>query len=464
MALGECEMQSIKKLFQRFHELPDNLPASHYRSWVLINYSCFMGGVVHFLFIFIFAIVGVFPLALLNIVSSVIWAFAVYFNLKGSMKKCLSLANFEIVMHACLCTIMIGWSTGFHYYILVMPSIVFLTPLNLKTKIMVSVINIILYSLLNYFFQSFTPIMAINSTLMNVFNFTNIAVFGFIFSYFSFHYRTVVIETEAKLEMEHRKTNAALVERNEILKQLNEELTEAADYVKSLLPEPINEGPVKTEWRFVPSASLGGDAFGYHWIDSDHFAIYLLDVSGHGVGAALLSVSVINALRSQSLPDTDFKDCKQVLESLNVTFPSEENNDMFFTIWYGVYKKSTSALTYSSGGHPPALLLNDNAKSDSEAILLRTPNNVIGCMPDVTYEKREYLVGEHDRLYIFSDGVYEVEKSDGSMWRFQEFSDFMNKVKAEGQSILDHLHRYTDNLKQSDNFEDDFTIVEVTFT
>jgi sigma-B regulation protein RsbU (phosphoserine phosphatase) len=463
MALGECEMQSIKKLFQRFHELPDNLPASHYRSWVLINYSCIMGGIVHFLFIFIFAIVQVFPLALLNIVSSVIWAFAVYFNLKGSMKICLSLANFEIVMHALLCTIMIGWNTGFHYHILVMPAIVFLTPLNLKNKIMVSVIDIILYGLFNYFFQSFTPIMAINSTLMYVFNYTNIAVFGFILSYFSFHYRTVVIETEAKLEMEHRRTNAALVERNEILNQLNEELTEAADYVKSLLPEPINEGPVKTEWRFVPSASLGGDAFGYHWIDSDHFAIYLLDVSGHGVGAALLSVSVINALRSQSLPDTDFKDCKQVLESLNVTFPSEENNDMFFTIWYGVYKKSTSALTYSSGGHPPALLLNDNAKSDSEAILLRTPNNVIGGMPDVTYEKREYLVGEHDRLYIFSDGVYEVEKSDGSMWRFQEFADFMNKVKTEGQSILDHLHRYTDNLKKSDNFEDDFTIVEIAF-
>jgi sigma-B regulation protein RsbU (phosphoserine phosphatase) len=58
----------------------------------------------------------------------------------------------------------------------------------------------------------------------------------------------------------------------------------------------------------------------------------LIDVSGHGVGAALLSVSVMNALRSQSLPDTDFKDPEQVLASLNVAFPGEENNDMFFTI------------------------------------------------------------------------------------------------------------------------------------
>jgi sigma-B regulation protein RsbU (phosphoserine phosphatase) len=457
-------MQFYKNLFQHIHELPGNLPASHYRSWVLLNYSFIMGGVAHFLFIFMFALVGVIPLALLNIASSIIWGFAVYFNIKGFVRAGISLTNFEIVMHAWLCTILIGWNTGFHYHILVLPSVLFLTPWTVTTKIIISVINLILYSILNYFFQAFTPLMTINSIFVIVFNYTNIAVFGFILAYFAFHYRTVVIETEAKLELEHQKTSTALIERNEILTQLNEELTEAADYVKSMLPKPLNEGPVKTDWRFFPSTALGGDAFGYHWIDEDHFAIYLLDVSGHGVGAALLSVSVMNTLRSQTLPDTDFKDSKQVLESLNMAFPGENNNDMFFTIWYGVYKNSTRELTYASGGHPPALLLGGNAEGDSEATLLRTPNYVIGGMSEVTYEKRECLVGEHDRLYIFSDGVYEVQKSDGTMWRFQEFSDFMNKVKVEGQSVLDHLHRYAGNLSQSDGFEDDFTIVEVSFT
>jgi sigma-B regulation protein RsbU (phosphoserine phosphatase) len=139
------------------------------------------------------------------------------------------------------------------------------------------------------------------------------------------------------------------------------------------------------------------------------------DVSGHGVGAALLSVSVMNALRSQSLPNTDFKDPEQVLASLNSTFPSEENNDMFFTIWYGVYNKSTRELTYASGGHPPALLFENTSSGDSGATLLRTANNAIGAMTDVTYEKSKHLVGEQTTLYIFSDGVYEVEKSDGSM-------------------------------------------------
>jgi sigma-B regulation protein RsbU (phosphoserine phosphatase) len=457
-------MPFYNKLFQRFHELPDILQASHYRWWVFLNYSCFMGGAVHFLFIFIFALVGVKPLALFNVASTIIWAFATYFNLKGYSKTGLIIANIEIVLHAWLCTLIIGWNTGFHYHILVLPVVFFLAPWPVAGKIIASATNIILYSLLNYFFQAFNPLISIDQILVVVFKYTNIATFGFILSYFAFYYRVIVIEVEAKLELEHQKTNEALIERNEILTQLNGELVEAADYVKSMLPKPIKEGPVKTDWRFFPSTSLGGDAFGYHWIDEDHFAVYLLDVSGHGVGAALLSVSVLNALRSQTLPRADFKNSKQVLESLNMTFPGEENNDMFFTIWYGVYKKSTRELTYASGGHPPALLIGGNANGDSEAILLRTPNYVIGGMSGVTYEKRECLVGEQDRLYIFSDGVYEFEKSDGSMWRLQEFADFMNKVKAEGQTILDHLHRYATNLKQSDNFEDDFTIVEVAFT
>ena len=350
-------MAFYKNFLQRFHELPDNLPASHYRSWVFLNYANLLAGILHFLLIFMFAVVGVKPLALFNIASTIIWAFALYFNLKGREKISVVFGNIEVVLHAWLATIIIGWNTGFHYQIFGLSMFYFLTHWPLVSKIVLSAINCMMYILLSYYFKTHIPVSAIEPTLINTFYYANIASFAFTLSAFAFQYRTAVIEVEAKLELEHQKTNAALIERNETLAQLNEELAEAADYVKNMLPKPINEGPVKTDWRFIPSTSLGGDAFGYHWIDGDHFAIYLLDVSGHGVGAALLSVSVMNALRSQTLPETDFKDSKQVLESLNIAFPGEENNDMFFTMWYGVYNKSTRELTYASGGHPPAIFI-----------------------------------------------------------------------------------------------------------
>jgi sigma-B regulation protein RsbU (phosphoserine phosphatase) len=141
-------------------------------------------------------------------------------------------------------------------------------------------------------------------------------------------------------------------------KRLAAELADAAGYVRSLLPAPL-EGAVRAQWRFKPSVELGGDIFGYHWINPDRLAIYLLDVSGHGVGAALLSLSVFNVLRTQSLQGADFGDPASVLGQLNRVFPMEQHNNLLFTIWYGVFDRNRRRLTYSSGGHPPAVLTGD---------------------------------------------------------------------------------------------------------
>jgi len=174
----------------------------------------------------------------------------------------------------------------------------------------------------------------------------------------------MAIKSDKKFYAAHQKTMTALEQRDQVLKQLDKELFEAADYVKKILPQPITEGVIRTNWRFMPSTSLGGDAFGYHKVDDENFAFYLIDVSGHGVGAALLSASVINVVRSQSLPKTDFKDPVQVLKALNLAFPSEANKDMFFTIWYGVFNKNNRELIYASAGHPPAILCDEDSSSE----------------------------------------------------------------------------------------------------
>ncbi len=163
-----------------------------------------------------------------------------------------------------------------------------------------------------------------------------------------------------------------------VLGMLNSELAEAAEYVKFILPQPITEGPLQADWRFVPCTSLGGDSLGYHWLDDDSFAIYLIDVCGHGVGAALHSVSVLNVLRSKNLQNVDFRKPDQVLAGLNAVFPMDNHQGMYFTIWYGVYNGSSRLLTYASGGHPPALLIQDTAGNASEIMELRTPNMIIG--------------------------------------------------------------------------------------
>src|SRR5262245_49563837 len=124
----------------------------------------------------------------------------------------------------------------------------------------------------------------------------------------------------------HSRGYIALLERNEAYQRLAEsqallaaEIATAARYVQSLLPEKL-AGKVHIDWKFVPSTQLGGDMFGYHWLDRDHLALYLLDVSGHGVGSSLLAVSAANVLSSRSLPETDFREPGQVCARLNDVF------------------------------------------------------------------------------------------------------------------------------------------------
>lgn len=260
-----------------------------------------------------------------------------------------------------------------------------------------------------------------------------------------------------------------LLERNEAFKRLEEsqkllqsELAEAATYVRSLLPLPL-EHPIKTEWRFIPSTQLGGDAFGYHWLDDRHFAIYLLDVCGHGVGAALHSISVINVLRSQNLPRADFYDPSSVLTALNGAFQMEKHNNMFFTIWYGVYDKTTGEILYSSGGHPPAILITGESADRAAFQELKTPGMVIGALPEAEFCNARCLVEPYNRLYLFSDGVYEVQRESGAMLMLRDFIDLLMKTPRRGGGELDYLVQFIQNIQGKSFFVDDFSLLQISF-
>ena len=245
-------------------------------------------------------------------------------------------------------------------------------------------------------------------------------------------------------------------------RQLERELAEAADYVKDLLPKPASEGLFGADWIFQPSAKLGGDCFDYHWVEPGRLAVFLLDVSGHGIGAALLSVSVMNVLRSQGLPHTDFTDPAGVLGSLNRHFQMENQNNMYFTIWYGVWAPATGELTFACAGAPPALLLPPDPKA--EALELGTPDMIVGVDLEYTYENRSVKVTPGTRLYLFSDGVYEVRKSSGKMMAFRDFTEHLTRrARKSSDSTVQAMLREIQGLSGADHFDDDFSLLEVTF-
>ncbi len=240
---------------------------------------------------------------------------------------------------------------------------------------------------------------------------------------------------------------------------LENELAEAVGYVRSLLPAPML-APLHIESLFLPSRQLGGDCFDYFWLTPETLAIYLLDVSGHGLGAALPSVSVLNLLRSQSLQGVDYTEPAEVLTALNQGFQMSNHDNKYFTIWYGVYHLPTRTLTYASAGHPPALLWTEQGHQCQHLKTLGCP---IGLFSEGGYTSSQVQVPLGSLMYILSDGVYEIYQPEGSIWGLDAFEALLYDNCAYYHQPLSEILNSIQSSAHTTAFIDDLSLLKIRF-
>ena len=251
--------------------------------------------------------------------------------------------------------------------------------------------------------------------------------------------------------------NAAFAALSESEAHMKAEIARAAAYVRSLLDAPIDSGDVIADWRFVPCEALGGDVFGYHWIDEHHLAAYVIDVSGHGVGPALMGVSAMNLIRSGSLEREQVLDPTRTLQALNAAFQMSRHDGMYFTIWYGVYDKRTR-----------------------ELVKLESTSFMVGAVDEYEAPTMRMTLAAGDRLYLFSDGVFELHLADGGIWGLDELEALIRAKSAgsSGAALLDDVVRITTRItlegrgvaeadiaaaSRSVTWDDDFSLIELRF-
>lgn len=198
---------------------------------------------------------------------------------------------------------------------------------------------------------------------------------------------------------------------------LRESLDVAAGIQKSLLPTkpPAIDG-VDVGWIFEPCDQLAGDSLNIVRLDDRHVAFYMLDVSGHGLPAALLSVTLSRLLSTTSEDSILFAggDAGEdgptaarpsiVLERLNRQFPFEPGTRQYFTIFYGILDVETMELHYASAGHPAGVIVSRSG----EARILHASGFPVGLVPDATYRDRFVHLRRGDRLALYTDGVTEA--------------------------------------------------------
>ena len=244
--------------------------------------------------------------------------------------------------------------------------------------------------------------------------------------------------------------------------QLASELASAASYTASILPNGLS-GQVNISSRYLPARELGGDSFDYSWIDDDHLIVYLLDVSGHGLEPALLSISVHNMLRSRSISTATLLTPEAVLTELNHRFQMEHHHEHYFTMWYGVYQASSRTLRYASAGASPALVFRSEPGTDVQVSNLAATSPPIGMFPDTEFSSRAYPMPAGSRLLIYSDGASELPQADDRQLRWEDFVKLTRRVAASPTWTLDDLIAELTGLTPSGVFEDDCSLIQLTF-
>jgi sigma-B regulation protein RsbU (phosphoserine phosphatase) len=240
---------------------------------------------------------------------------------------------------------------------------------------------------------------------------------------------------------------------------LMSELRSAARYVASILPGDL-DGRVRVSSRYVPSQELAGDSYDYRWIDDDHLIVYLIDVSGHGVEPAMVSVSVHNMLRSGTLDHGTLLDPDRTLSELNRLFQMDDHGGNYFTIWYGVYQASTRTLRYAGAGHPPALVLAPDGSPVTQLVSDAIP---VGIQTEADFQTRSYAVPAGADILIYSDGAFELTMVDGRQWSLGEFAELHTRTAGAVEWTLDALLDGLKDRSESGHFDDDCTLVRLNF-
>jgi sigma-B regulation protein RsbU (phosphoserine phosphatase) len=242
---------------------------------------------------------------------------------------------------------------------------------------------------------------------------------------------------------------------------LERELQSAAQYVESLLPPAGMPLPgVEVAHAYRPALTLGGDLFNVLRWDNDQIGLYLLDASGHGVAPALRSAGLSTFLRGGGLRhQPGSRDPGGILTEANKQFPLTEEGS-YFTIIFVRLDLKTRMLSFASAGHSGAFIHHPSGcvtwlKNNSLPLGFSVPN---------FYETIHVPVplSPGDRLYLFSDGVYEVPAPSGEMWGQERFVQTVTELGT--LPMADVIVRTVERAAQwlgHDQFPDDVALMGI---
>ena len=215
-------------------------------------------------------------------------------------------------------------------------------------------------------------------------------------------------------------------------------LEAAAAFQRSLMQEqPPEIAGSEISWLYEPCDELAGDAFGAYKLNGQQVIVYQLDVTGHGVKAALLAVNLLRLLNPNN-PDNIVLDSKtklpnppaKVVGELNRRFQITPESNQFFTMIYGLFNPQSRSLVYVNAAHSSPVILSSNTR-----MLNGDSDLPVGVVDQTDFTEREIILDEKQSLVIYSDGITEAMREiDGELYGEDLFVTFLNKLESDSSA------------------------------
>jgi sigma-B regulation protein RsbU (phosphoserine phosphatase) len=252
-------------------------------------------------------------------------------------------------------------------------------------------------------------------------------------------------------------------------KRLEEDLRAAATIQETLLPNNLPAWPeLEVAWKFLPCDLIGGDIFNVVPLDETYLGFYMLDVSGHGVPSAMVTVSVSQLMtphsgylrkKLSSPPFYQIVSPWEVLKALDAEYPFERFHK-FFTIVYLLLNISQKRIIYSSAAHPPPLLLH----RDGALELLDQGGTIIGLNGVVPFQQEERQLQPGDKVILYTDGVVEYQNREEEPFGPKRLYDLArNLYKQPISEILDGIYEGLMDFGRHAKTQDDISLLGFEF-
>jgi len=250
--------------------------------------------------------------------------------------------------------------------------------------------------------------------------------------------------------------NARLVEKERERQRLEQELSIARTIQQALVPHGLHDFPhLAVTGVHHPCTEAGGDYFDVVPVDEDRTAFLIADVSGKGLGAALLTTMLQGALSGLSMGADPVK----VFNHVNKFLCRHNEVGRYATMFIGIVGRD-GMLEYIKAGHPSPILLRKGKATE----LYSEGSFPVGLIPEADYESARIQLEPEDTLFLFSDGVTEAENPNHDLFEVSGLTKALEgkvdvPVETLQQSVLEAVSVFSRGASQSD----DITLLVVRY-